>query len=379
MSDEPVKKGHSFLYGFLVALFLCGLTFLALTSFAGKENRIKRLIHSKAINEVSDEDIDNGKYHGMVEALNDKYAAYFDRAEYDQLNTTNSGAYKGLGIVFITQEDPKQIIVAEVYEESPAAESGIMAGDIVVSADGVLAEDLEINDIVESIKNGAKEVVFVMKREGVKDPLEFTVIPGAVNVPTVKYQLLDGDVAYIAISNFRKSTEEQFAKAYESMKNDSAKALIIDLRDNGGGLVSSVIDVMNDFVPEGLLVYTEEKGGSGKEYKSECKDPIDIPVAVLVNSATASSAEIMAGAIRDREVGILVGSKTFGKGIVQTIYPLDDGTAVRLTTATYFTPNGTSLNGTGLEPDIETDTSYPEGEYSLEKDETVLAALDAIT
>ena len=201
-------------------------------------------------------------------------------------------------------------------------------------------------------------------------------------MPSVSPEMLDNAIGYIHIDSFEKETATQFESAMADLDGQGMKALILDVRYNGGGLVPAVVQILDDILPEGLLVYTEDKNGNRQEYTSSGDTKIDIPLAVLINGDSASASEILAGAIKDYEYGTLIGTTTFGKGIVQTIFQLEDGDAVKLTTAKYFTPKGNYIHGVGIEPDIELEYEYldPEGnEYQMQYDNQIQKAIEVLT
>ena len=350
----PPEKLYAFLGGFLCCAVLSLALWFVMSRYVGKEAEIRRTIAKYYLNEISSEAVTEGKYRGMVEATGDPYSQYFTRDEYKEMTKTNRGVYTGIGIVFSTDPDTKDVTIADIYEGSPAERAGLLPGDSVVDIDGVTAHELNITEMASRLRSGElKSVTITVTREGETEPVTVTLKPEEVDLKTVSYVLQEDKTGYIAISNFRETTAQHFESAMKDLEEQGMERLVIDLRGNGGGLVSATTQMLGLFMPEGLLVYTVDKDGTKKEYRSFCEDPIDIPLAVLVDQNSASASEIFAGAVKDRGAGIVVGVQTFGKGIVQTYLTLHDNSAVKLTTANYYTPNGTNLNGTGITPDIE--------------------------
>ena len=257
-----------------------------------------------------------------------------------------------------------EIRVVQCYEGSPAAEAGIISGDILYKIGDQLASGMDVTDISNQIRNGdAEEIELTIKREGMEEPLMIKITPDTVEIPVVKSRMLENTVGYIQIAEFTDGTSEQFRTAYENLQEQKIKGLIIDLRNNPGGLLDSVCDTLEQILPEGMIVYTEDKYGKREEHTCDGKTPIQIPMIVLVNRESASAAEIFAGAVKDHGIARLVGETTFGKGIVQKIYQLSDGSAVKLTVSKYYTPNGVNIHGTGIEPDITVE--WPESQEEL--------------
>ena len=350
----PRKSLRAFLSGFLCCAVLAAALWAALHFFVGKEAAIRLLIRNNYLEEVSPDVITEGKYRGMVAATGDKYATYYSKEEYAEMQKTNRGVYIGIGITFSTDAETGEVTVVDVYENSPADRAGILPGDKVIEMNGVKPPDLDISEIAAGLRNGTlRSVSITVEREGEAEPITATLKPEEVDLRTVASELKEDGTGYIAISNFRETTATHFEEALTSLKEQGMKRLVIDLRGNTGGLVSATTNILGMFVPEGLLVYTVDKDGSKKEYESSCTEPLDLPLAVLVDENSASAAEIFAGAVKDRDVGLIVGKTTYGKGVVQTFLPLFDNSAVKITTAYYYTPSGVNINGTGITPDLE--------------------------
>lgn len=346
------------------------------------QNKIAEVISALSryyYDDLNQTDMANGMYKGLVSALGDKYTSYFTAEEYaDYLNGTN-GTYYGIGVVMTQDINTKVITISKVYDGSPAKEAGLMAEDILVSADGIKAEGLELSEFVSHVKGDeGTKVKLVINREGKEKTLK--VERRKVEIPTINSQMLENKTGFIQITEFDQVTGSQFSKALKDLKKQGMKSLIVDLRGNPGGMISTVTDILDEILPKGLLVYTQDKSGEKTEYKSDAKE-LGMPLAVLVDGDSASASEIFAGAVKDYEYGTLIGTKTFGKGIVQVLLPLSDGSAVKMTTAKYFTPKGNYIHGVGIEPDIELEFDYQgdkDKDYDLMQDNQILKALEVL-
>jgi carboxyl-terminal processing protease len=284
----------------------------------------------------------------------------------------------------VLQQDPDtmQVTINHVYEGSPAESAGIKDGDMIIQVDDITATSMELSELVTHIRGDkGTQVHLKIYREGESDYLEFDVTRDVVDVPTVSGQMLDDGIGYIAIAEFGDKTATEFSEQVKELEQEGMTSMIVDLRDNPGGMVDSVTEILDQILPEGVTVWTEDKQGRKKEYTSDA-DCMDYPMAVLINGNSASSSEIFAGAIRDYEYGTLIGTKTFGKGIVQSIRKLSDGSAIKLTTAKYFTPSGENIHGEGIAPDIELEYEYldPDAtEYNIMDDNQVRKAIEVLT
>lgn len=317
-----------------------------------KIHAVEALIRSHYLNERDDQALSDGMLRGLVAGLDDDYAAYYTASEYEEIQNANNGEYDGLGLVMQKDGDTGEVTIVDCYKGTPAQEAGIKAGDILVSAEGLQAVDVELDVLAAAIKGSeGKSVHLVLVRNG--ETYEKDVEKARIEVHMVDSRMLEDQIGYIRISQFTAHVAEDFDEAYKSLLEDGMKGLVVDLRSNPGGLMDSVVDTLNVFMPKGLLVYTEDRAGERTEYSSEGGSPIEIPLAVLVNGNSASASEIFAGAVKDYGVGTLVGTVTFGKGIVQKTYTMADGSAVKMTTAYYYTPKGECIHGKGIRPDVE--------------------------
>ena len=326
--------------------------------FVEKAKVLEEIIDDEFTGEIDKDLMETGMYKGMMASLGDPYSAYYTKQEYEELNTETSGLYKGIGVVMQMQMDTGMVKLVRCYEDAPGAKAGLLPDYILIKVNIEDITGMELSEVVEKVKTSEGEVAHLtIAREGESDYLEFDVPLEEVNIPVVEHEMLEDNVGYISLYEFTEQTESQYLEALEDLKNQGMERLIVDVRNNPGGLLTSVCDILDDILPEGLIVYTEDKDGKRQEVHSDDESKLDIPLAVLINGNSASASEIFAGAIQDYGVGTIVGTTSFGKGIVQSLIPLTDGSAVKTTTAKYYTPNGRCIHGTGIEPDVEVELS----------------------
>ncbi len=330
-------------------------------TYAQKIEEIENIVSKYSVNEF-DEDAKDGMYKGLVATLNDPYSYYMSKDEFVDFIENTEGNYVGIG-VYITVTEDGEIVVYGIFDDSPAKESGILAGDIIKKVNGEEVTLDNYENLINKIKGeeGTK-VNLTILRDG--EELEFEVLRQKLDVQTVEYKMLEDNIGYIRISQFDRVTTEQFKTAFEDLQ--SADGMIIDLRDNPGGLLTTVCEITDLFVPEGTITYIEDKYGN-KEYQYSDEEYYGKPLVVLVNGNSASASEVFAGAIKDYGVGALVGETTFGKGVVQNIYSLSDGSGLKVTIAKYYTPNGICIDGTGIEPDYYMINNSTDEDLQLEK------------
>ena len=301
--------------------------------------------------------------------------------EYKDLQTSTNGNYYGIGAALSQNAKTMEVTVVKVYEGTPAEEAGLKNGDEILSVDKYEATSMELSNLVKKIrgKEGTK-VHLKVYRSQTGENLEFDVERKNVDIPSVDSKMLSDGIGYIQISEFQSNTAKQFKKALAALEKEDMKGLIVDVRSNPGGLVTSVVDILDQILPEGTVVYTEDKYGKKETYTSDASC-IHYPMAVLVNGDSASASEIFAGAIKDYDYGTLIGTKTFGKGIVQTVFPLENGDAIKITTAKYYTPKGHYIHGKGIQPDIKLEYKYsgPEDEsYDMKYDNQLQKAISVV-
>lgn len=348
-----------------------------------KINELKGYVDLYYYDDADTEALEDGMYEGLISGLGDKYSVYYNAQDNAQMQIDTTGQYYGIGAGLRQDPDTMVVSISKVYEGTPSEEAGLLADDTIISVDGTDATSMEVTELVKLIRGEEGTTVHLeVYRASTGENLSFDVERANVTLPSVSHEMLDNGIGYIHIDSFEKETAMQFESAMADLDGQGMKALILDVRYNGGGLVPAVVQILDDILPEGLLVYTEDKNGNRQEYTSSGDTKIDIPLAVLINGDSASASEILAGAIKDYEYGTLIGTTTFGKGIVQTIFQLEDGDAVKLTTAKYFTPKGNYIHGVGIEPDIELEYEYldPEGnEYQMQYDNQIQKAIEVLT
>ena len=396
-SNEPGKNtgsGSNFILGLVVgmalALLVSGFVFVGVKvyeavgskhlkktvtadSVVSEDTEKKLAAIEDVINEYyyQDADIDvdamtEGMYAGMVSALGDPYSVYYTEEEWADLMRETEGIYYGIGAYLMLDENTGAAKISGVIDNTPAQEAGLRADDLIYMVDGEMTMGLELSEIVARVKGEEGTTVHLtIYREGESDYLEIDVERRKIESPTVNYEMLENDIGYIQITEFDDVTTDQFTEALATVKGSGAKGLILDLRGNPGGSLNVVVDIAREILPKGLIVYTEDKYGERDEYNCDGRKELEIPLVVLVNGNSASASEILAGAIKDYGKGTLVGTTTFGKGIVQRVLPLTDGTALKLTISAYYTPNGNNIHGVGIEPDVvcefDGDAYYDDG------------------
>lgn len=305
------------------------------------------------LGEVTDEEFRDGVYKGLLSALNDPYSEYYTAEELANMMEQSEGIYYGIGAYVSLDSATGLPKISGVIKNSPAEEAELRVNDLIYEVDGTSTYGKSLTEAVAMIKGPeGTDVQLTLIREGESDYLELTLTRQRVESPTVEFSMEEDDMAYIQVTEFDDVTVDQFAEALAMARGSGAKGIILDLRGNPGGNLSTVVEMCQMILPEGMIVYTEDKNGRREEYESDGSRELELPLVVLVDMNSASAAEIMAGAIKDYGIGTLVGTTTFGKGIVQQIMPFRDGSAVKLTISAYYTPSGKNIHGTGIEPDV---------------------------
>ena len=327
--------------------------------------------------EITREDKETGIYKGLFESLGDVYSCYYTPEEYKSLAEQTQGVYYGIGAYVSQDVETGNCAISGVIRNSPAEAAGLMEGDLIYKVDGEDMSGLELDEVVSHIRGDeGSEVTLTLVRDG--EEIEVVLTRGKVDTPTVESEMRDDGIGYLQITEFDDVTVGQFAENFEQLKEQGMKGLIIDLRGNPGGSVTSVCAVAEHLLPEGLIFYMEDKDGNRTEYTCEGAD-FDLPLVVLVNEYSASAAEILSGAIKDSGIGKLVGKKTFGKGIVQDVISLQDGSAIKLTIANYYTRGGNDIHLKGIEPDVEVELdadAYLEDKTDTQLDKAVEMILE---
>lgn len=301
---------------------------------------------------VSENDMEESLYHGFVEGLGDPYSTYYSVQELEAVMESTEGVYYGIGAYIGFDQDSGYCKITKVMEGSPALEAGLRAEDLIVAVNDEDMRNVTTSDIVTHIKGPEHTTVdMTIYRDGELDYLNFTVERRKIETPTVVYNMDEEKIATIQITEFDEVTLSQFEQSLEQARKDGMKGLVLDLRDNPGGSLQTVVAIANHILPKGLVVYTEDRDGNRKEYTCDGEDELNVPLVVLVNGNSASASEILAGAIKDYKKGMILGTTTFGKGIVQKIFGISDGSAVKLTISHYYTPSGADIHGVGIAPD----------------------------
>ncbi|NCC01544.1 MAG: S41 family peptidase [Clostridia bacterium] len=316
--------------------------------------------------------LEEGIYAGYVAGLEENYTTYYTAEDFAVVMESTSGSYSGIGAYVSQNMNTGIITIANPFEGGPAAEAGMQKEDILFSVEGEEVTGVYVSKVVARMKGEpGTSVNLTVYRASEDEYIDFTIERAVVDVPTVEYRMLDNQTGYIQITEFEEVTAGQFKTAVEDLKAQGMEKLIFDLRDNGGGLLTSVCDVLDTVLPKELLVYTIDKDGNKEESWARDDDKVEVPMAVLVNGNTASASEIFTGALKDYGVAEVIGTTTFGKGIVQSIIPFKDGSALKLTTAKYYTPSGVCIHGVGIEPDM-----VVEYDRESEDDNQLQAAMD---
>lgn len=337
-----------------------------------KLDRINSLIEEYYLYEddIDEDTLIDGIYSGYAEALGDPYTEYYDEEETEALYESTSGEFSGIGATMSQNLDSGEITVSNVYQDSPADKAGMKQGDIIYEVDGRSASGQDLETVVSWIKGEqGTDVTLCVLRNG--EEVELTATRDIIEVQTVSSEMKDNQIGYIAVSEFDSVTYDQFKDALNDLESQGMQGLVIDLRGNPGGSLSTVTDMLKLLLPKGTIVSTKDKYGNTEEITCDGKNEFTKPLAVLVNQYSASSSEIFSGAIQDYGTGTIVGMTTYGKGVVQQLMDLGDGTCLKVTIAEYYTPSGRSINGTGVEPDVEVEYEYdknnPEADNQLEK------------
>ena len=373
-SDEFVERTFSgSLPGFLTA-------FLGNKKLSGKEaEELKKLIDENYLytDDLKEEDQENGLYRGYINALGDPYSVYYDEEQTKSLQESTSGEYSGIGVVFSQNQETKVITAVQVYENSPANEAGIQVNDILYKVGDKDVSGTDLSDVVQLIRGVENTTVdiTVLRGDDAKE-VTMTVTRRKIQVETVKSEMKDDQIGYIRVTEFDSVTYDQFKSALGSLEDQGMKGLVVDLRANPGGNLATVTQMLDLLLPKGTIVSTKDKSGHEEVISSDDEHQFTKPMSVVVDGNSASASEIFAGAIQDYGLGSIVGTTTYGKGIVQQIFDLGDGTCVKLTMAEYYTPNGRNIHKKGITPDVEVE--YQRDENNPNADNQLDAALEQV-
>ncbi len=332
---------------------------------------IENIIDNNGYYDIKSSDLEDGIYKGLVAGLNDDYATYLTPQENGLQSETNSGEYRGIGVTMSTKGG-NGVEIQSVYEGTPAARAGIRSKDIITEADGEDYIDKTSAALSTYIRTSDKDsVALTVYRPSTKEFIKMDVALEKIVVPAVTGEINAEGIGYIQIRNFHQLTEQQFKEKYEELRSRSMKGVILDLRGNPGGLVNTTLKMLDYLLPECDTLIMEDREKNRQTYRSEEGGVLDIPCVVLINGSSASAAEIFTGAMQDNGYAVVVGSTSYGKGIVQGTYPVGDGSAVKLTIAKYYTPGGHDIHKNGIKPDVEV-------ENSDEKDDQLDKAMEVI-
>ncbi len=319
-----------------------------------KAINLESYVKENYLREVSDEQLFEGQLKGLFQSLEDPYSVYMTKDEFKDFTEHTKGIYGGIGVIVTPGEDNLITVVAPI-EDTPGERAGLKTGDKIIKVEGQEFTADNMDKAVKLMKGKPKTEVKITvlrkDKEGKNQYIDMNIMREEIRLVTVKSSVIDDGIGYIRITSFDELTYKDFKKDLDALLNKNIEGLIIDLRYNPGGLLDVCVDITDEFLDEGVIVYTETRNGE-RYYEKSTSKHTDIPLVVLVNEGSASASEIFAGAIKDRERGLLIGTKTFGKGIVQRIKQMSDGSGFKLTTSEYFTPNGINIHGIGIEPDI---------------------------
>ncbi|BCN32647.1 S41 family peptidase [Anaeromicropila herbilytica] len=319
-----------------------------------KLSKLEGLIKQYYLKDVDSSIYPDGIYKGLMASLGDPYSVYYTKDEFAALMESSSGVYCGIGATVSQDAKTGIITIVKPFETGPAYKAGILPGDIISKVNGKEVTGEDLSKVVSEMKGDEGTTVDItVIRKNETEPLKFTVERKKIEVPTIESEMLDNKIGYIKVSEFEEVTADQFISAVNHLDKQGQKGLIVDLRDNPGGLLDIVVKMLDRMLPKGIVVYTQDKYGEKEKYYSDGKEDFNKPLVVLINGNSASASEIFAGAIQDYGVGTLIGTTSFGKGIVQQVMPLGDDTAVKITVSKYYTPKGRNIHGTGIDPDVK--------------------------
>lgn len=321
-----------------------------------KLEKVKAIIDTAYLNDYEEEKLMDATISGMLKGLDDPYAAYYNESKFQSFYTQTEGEYEGIGIYVTYDLEKSMPIIITPIINSPAAEAGILTGDYILYVDDLQAINATYDELIDAIKGreGTKVKIGLLryKEDGSYEELELEVERKKIDINPITEEVYEGNIGYLKLTSFDEVSYGEFKNKYEDLiYNKKVKGLIIDLRNNPGGVLKTCANITDLLVPKGKIVYTVDKAGKEEALYSD-ETQIEIPLVILVNEGSASASEVLTAAVKDYGVGKIVGTKTYGKGVVQTLKALGDGTYIKLTTSEYFSPNGNKINGVGIEPDI---------------------------
>ena len=351
----------------------------ATTEYINKLLYLKDEIQASYYKDVEDQSLLDGAIKGMFEAVGDPYTAYYDADQFQAYMEQVQGSYVGIGVVVGLNEDNKVTVVSAI-EGSPGKKAGLLSGDLILKVNGDDVTGLNLEQVVSKIKGDAgSSVVLEIEREGSVELIEKEITREEIVLNSVDSMLLEDNIGYITITQFETNTAKEFKEHLDKLQSANIKGLILDVRDNPGGMMDTVVQIVDQLIGESVIVYTEDKAGKKETMSSEEKSKIDLPMVVLINEGSASASEIFAGALQDTGAATIVGATSFGKGIVQRMSDLNDGTGYKITVSEYFTPNGRNIHGKGIEPDVPVEMSQKaryEADFDLKDDVQLNKAIE---
>ncbi len=372
------------LCGALAILLIAGLMSCGLKAYSrentsentsGKLGTLKKLIDQAYMGDVQEEELREGIYKGFIGGLEDPYSVYYDEDETRAMIEATEGEYDGIGAVLSQDINTGIVTLVQIYEGSPAMEAGLKDNDILYKVEDLEVTGKDLSEVVTHIKGnkGTKVRLTVYRGE---DHEEITAVRNTIQAQTVAHRMVDDGIGYIAVSEFDLVTYDQYKQALEELESQGMRSLVVDLRNNPGGNYDTVCDILDLMLPKGLIVYTKDKAGNKDEKFSDDEHQFELPLVVMMNGNSASASEIYAGAIQDYGIGTIVGTQSYGKGVVQQIFDLKDGTSVKLTIAEYFTAKGRNIHGKGITPDVEVE--YEENKEKPEADNQLDKAMEVL-
>ena len=344
---------------------------------SGKLGTLKKLIDQAYMGDVREEELREGIYKGFIGGLEDPYSVYYDEDETRAMIEATEGEYDGIGAVLSQDINTGIVTLVQIYEGSPAMEAGLKDNDILYKVEDLEVTGKDLSEVVTHIKgNKGTKVRLTVYRGEDHEEITVTAVRNTIQAQTVAHRMVDDGIGYIAVSEFDLVTYDQYKQALEELESQGMRSLVVDLRNNPGGNYDTVCDILDLMLPKGLIVYTKDKAGNKDEKFSDDEHQFELPLVVMMNGNSASASEIYAGAIQDYGIGTIVGTQSYGKGVVQQIFDLKDGTSVKLTIAEYFTAKGRNIHGKGITPDVEVE--YEENKEKPEADNQLDKAMEVL-
>ena len=357
-----------------------------------KVKKVADIINTYGLFDIDEEKMADYAATGLAVSVDDHYTNYYNKEEFASFNTSLSNSFYGIGIVISVDTTTNKLIVVSPIEGGPSANAGIMPGDYIVAVDGVEYSGNQMNEAVSLMRGDSLEdkkgtqVTVTVERAGIRN--DYVITRDIVRINSVNSKMVDDEIGYVRITAFNavddksdgsQDTYDEFIAAIDSLKAEGMKKLVIDLRNNPGGSLSVVNKIADELLPAGIITYTETKTGKREEYTSSAGE-LGIPMTVLVNGGSASASEVLTGALKDYKKATVIGTKTFGKGVVQTVIPLGDGSGISLTTSKYYSPSGVCIHGIGIEPDIvvEADETKQISDLSVDEDIQLQKAIEVL-